>query len=241
MTNRKPWVCFEGPDGSGKTTLARAFAEENNALFIPSPSGSSAGAFARASLNGDDEAVLADESRQLVFLSDIINTYLWQVVPALAEGVMIVSDRWVMSTMAYQYAYMMALGAGSASAVDSARALFDYYNVMTCGMGPDITFHVSTPRPIRWSRTSRRGGLDINETRSPELDPFIEDYYDSIRNEHTFYEAGADIRTSVSGNKSIDRSVRACNAVVDRATVFGFPLHDYIFDQIAEKEVPNDV
>ena len=235
MTNRKPWVCFEGPDGSGKTTLARAFAAPyNNALFIPSPSGSSAGAFARASLNGDDEAVLADESRQLVFLSDIINTYLWQVVPALAEGVMIVSDRWVMSTMAYQYAYMMALGAGSASAVGSARALFDYYNVMTCGMGPDITFHVSTPRRIRWNRTGGRRLSDLNESRAPDLDPFIEHYYDRLRQAKRFYLHGSDIRLPVSGNKPIDLMVRYCTREAEKLVPPELVLNSYISDRTAE-------
>ena len=124
------FVTFEGIDRSGKTTQARMLAEAlgDAALAVREPGGTELGERVRelvkgsVSLSGRSEALLFAAARaQLV--SDVIR-------PALERGLVVVSDRYVDSSLAYQ-------GAARGLGVEEVARV----NAWACdGLMPDLTF-----------------------------------------------------------------------------------------------------
>jgi dTMP kinase len=99
-------IIFEGPDGSGKTTQAKAFAARLVAsgrkvhLTSQPSSGTEIGKIIRRSLSG--EAKLDKRAQALLFAADRIEQLRREIGPALSRGEIVVSDRWVHSSFVYQ-------------------------------------------------------------------------------------------------------------------------------------------
>jgi dTMP kinase len=109
------FITFEGPDGSGKTTVSQAVCEELKKLGYPvrytrEPGGSAIAESIRdiildpknTDMDARCEALLYAASRAQ-HLKDI-------VLPALAEGTHVICDRFVDSSIAYQ-GYARGIGA----------------------------------------------------------------------------------------------------------------------------------
>ena len=224
QNDRPLWVCFEGPDGAGKSTLARMFTERlDNAVLLPSPSEGTVGRFARESL-GIRRNSLAVEARQLLFLSDVIDTYFRAVVPALMDGKVVVSDRWVMSTLFYHHALLEMEGAEE-DGNNSAADMFSLYSILTSGQGPDLTFVVNTPEPVRWSRLSARWETDLNED-SREFQKIVSSLYqDFAPPDVGFYQSGCDLQLTVHGHGNAEREIEQC--LRDAARVKTEPMQVY--------------
>lgn len=213
MTDRQPWIAFEGPDGAGKTTLAQAFCDaHSNSVFVPSPSLGAVGEFARSTLKMGVSSV-AIEARQLLFLSDILDTYFRLVVPAILDGKMVVSDRWILSTLLYNHALLEMCGAED-EAVESTQDLYSFYQTLTVGQGPDVTYIVNTPEPVRWKRlTSRDSDGDLNESSRGFQRLVAELYRDFRPGGDGFYSEGLDLRFPINGSRdsSIDSVIQQCS------------------------------
>ena len=99
------FICVEGLDGSGKTTQAQMLTERLNkdykAVYTAEPSHGKTGTFIR-------ECCLYEEKRlptaveALLFAADRIEHVENEVKPALAEGKLVICDRYVYSSLAYQ-------------------------------------------------------------------------------------------------------------------------------------------
>lgn len=111
MTRRGRFVVLEGLDGAGTTTQARLLGEALRAAgravhVTAEPSGGPAGALVRQVLQqrigggrggGFDPHALA-----LLFAADRLDHVAAEVEPRLAEGCDVVSDRYTLSSLAYQ-------------------------------------------------------------------------------------------------------------------------------------------
>jgi dTMP kinase len=142
----------EGLDGAGTTTVAGALVEalQGRGLRVRAtaePTGGAFGALLRRHLTG--EITLAPTTTALVFTADREDHLQSVVRPALARGRWVVSDRYLLSTLAYQGAEGvdrdMILGASSAFEV------------------PDVTFVLEAPEDVRRSRMAGRGRLERYE------------------------------------------------------------------------------
>ncbi len=105
MNKKGIFIVVEGLDGSGKTTQAKILASSLNrnhkALYTAEPSSGKVGAFIRNSiLYGENRPPTAVEA--LLFAADRIEHVQNEVLPALEEGQIVVSDRYVYSSLAYQ-------------------------------------------------------------------------------------------------------------------------------------------
>jgi len=104
--NRKGiFIVVEGLDGSGKTTQAKILASRlsrtHKALYTAEPSLGKVGTFIRNSiLYGEKRPPTAVEA--LLFAADRIEHVQNEVLPALEEGQIVVSDRYLHSSLAYQ-------------------------------------------------------------------------------------------------------------------------------------------
>lgn len=112
-------ITFEGCEGVGKSTQIRLLEEYLNArgipcLFTREPGGTSTGERIRALLKDEDSDML-DETELLLFEAARFENTARVIVPALEAGKLVVVDRYIDSTTAYQ-----AFGRGlDRSAVDA--------------------------------------------------------------------------------------------------------------------------
>lgn len=100
------FICIEGIDGSGKTTHARLLVEKlrrlgYNALYTTEPSDGEIGNFIRKHvLHGEKRLPVTLEA--LLFAADRIDHLEKEVKPALKSGKMVICDRYLYSSLAYQ-------------------------------------------------------------------------------------------------------------------------------------------
>jgi dTMP kinase len=112
MSKKGVFICIEGLDGCGKTTQAKLLTEKlrksHNALYTTEPSRGNIGTFIRNScLYGEKRLSAVVEA--LLFAADRVEHVENEVLPALYEGKLVISDRYVYSSLAYQGAAGLSL------------------------------------------------------------------------------------------------------------------------------------
>jgi len=106
MGKRGAFICIEGIDGSGKTTQARRLVEKMrqknyDTVYTTEPSSGKVGKLIRRCvLNRRRRVPIALEA--LLFAADRLDHLDTEVKPALEKGKVVVCDRYVYSTLAYQ-------------------------------------------------------------------------------------------------------------------------------------------
>jgi dTMP kinase len=105
MTRKGSFIVIEGLDGSGKTTqaklLAKKLGKNHEALFTAEPSHGKTGTFIRNKiLYGEKRSPTAMEA--LLFAADRIEHIADEVSPKLEKGHLVICDRYVYSSLAYQ-------------------------------------------------------------------------------------------------------------------------------------------
>lgn len=105
MNKKGVFIVIEGLDGSGKTTQAKTLTAKlcrtHNAIYTAEPSKGKIGMFIRNRvLYGEKRPPTAIEA--LLFAADRIEHVQNEVLPALAEGRVVICDRYVYSSLAYQ-------------------------------------------------------------------------------------------------------------------------------------------
>jgi dTMP kinase len=105
LDRKGAFIVIEGLDGSGKTTQAKILAarlrRSHRAVYTQEPSGGKIGAFIRNYiLYGANRPPIIVEA--LLFAADRIDHVQNEVQPALSKGFIVVSDRYVYSSLAYQ-------------------------------------------------------------------------------------------------------------------------------------------
>jgi dTMP kinase len=145
-------VTFEGIDGSGKSTQARLLVERMeeegyHALLVREPGGTGLSERVRevlldASLRIDPLAEL------LLFSAARAQLVSERIQPALAEGQIVVCDRFYDSTTAYQ-------GAGRAVADQAWIQAFNQH--VTAGLKPHRTYYIAVPLAVAQARQTEAG------------------------------------------------------------------------------------
>jgi dTMP kinase len=125
------FVTFEGIDRSGKTTQAGLLVDAlgTEALGVREPGGTPAGEKVRELLK-DPSVALSPEAEALLFAAARSELVAEVILPALEEGKVVVSDRFLDSSLAYQG------GARGLGIEDVERV--NHFAVR--GLKPDLTF-----------------------------------------------------------------------------------------------------
>src|ERR1700754_525312 len=97
------FVTFEGIDRSGKTTQARLLADAlgDEAIAVREPGGTEAGERIRALLKSQ-EISLGARTEALLFAAARAELVEQVIRPALQDGLVVVCDRYIDSSLAYQ-------------------------------------------------------------------------------------------------------------------------------------------
>ena len=125
------FVTFEGIDRSGKTTQARMLGDAlgADALAVREPGGTPAGERIREILK-DPAAELAPRTEALLFAAARAELVEGVIEPALRDGRVVVSDRFLDSSLAYQ-------GGARGLGIDEVERINRF---ATHGLRPDLTF-----------------------------------------------------------------------------------------------------
>lgn len=101
------FIVYEGLDNTGKTTQARLLHErlvaelgDDKVLLLKEPGGSLVSQQMRTIISQNPTLPIRVQAH--LFMAGIFNTYIEIIKPALAEGKIIILDRYVPSTYAYQ-------------------------------------------------------------------------------------------------------------------------------------------
>ncbi|MFC5729142.1 MULTISPECIES: dTMP kinase [Nocardioides] len=101
------FVCFEGGEGSGKSTQSRLLrdrlaAEGYDVLLTFEPGDTPVGKEMRRIVLSPETGVLAHRTEVLLYAADKAEHVETVVLPALERGEIVITDRYVDSTLAYQ-------------------------------------------------------------------------------------------------------------------------------------------
>jgi dTMP kinase len=105
MKQKGFFICVEGLDGCGKTTqtklLVSRLKESYSAVYTAEPTNGKIGRFIKEyCLAADNRGSSVVEA--LLFAADRFEHVLTEIAPAVNEGKLVVSDRYVYSSLAYQ-------------------------------------------------------------------------------------------------------------------------------------------
>jgi dTMP kinase len=159
------FVVFEGGEGGGKSTQVTALAEALRAAgrdveVTREPGATPAGARIRSLLldrtSAPDEVPLAPRAEALLYAADRAHHVAAVVRPALARGAVVISDRYVDSSLAYQ-------GAGRTLPVSEVSWLSTW---ATGGLKPDLVVLLDIDPATGLGRAANRGTADRLESES---------------------------------------------------------------------------
>jgi len=145
------FITFEGPDGSGKTTQSKLLYKEllrqnRPVIWTREPGGTETGQKIRKLLLDDPAVKLTPETELFLFTADRAQHLTEIIRPALAKGKIVICDRYIDSTTAYQ-------AGGRGFDTDMIKNLNAY---STGGLTPDLTFLLDVPSDIGLKRATRR-------------------------------------------------------------------------------------
>lgn len=142
------FVVIEGIDGAGTTTQAKLLGDRlrlaGRRVHVTSePSGGAIGALVRQVLSGRLRGRAPDgpfdaEALALLFAADRLDHARTEILPALEQGIDVVSDRYTLSSLAYQ-----SLTTGDARWVEEINAH---------APAPDVTILLKVPAAVAFAR-----------------------------------------------------------------------------------------
>ncbi|MEW9550034.1 dTMP kinase [Nonomuraea sp. NPDC050783] len=203
------FVAFEGGEGSGKTTQARTLAiwlrdQGYDVVQTREPGSTKVGMRLRAILLDAAEKGLSARAEALLYAADRAEHVEKVIRPALYRGSLVITDRYVDSSLAYQ-------GAGRALAPEDVSKINAW---ATGGLVPHLTVLIDTPPEVGLTRLG--GAADRIEAEPLE-------FHERVRQEFRALAAAAPERyLVVDGTLPMDEITRQ---VQDR-------VHDLLPDPV---------
>ena len=170
---RGKFITFEGCNGCGKSTQLRLLSKyltENSIphIFTREPGGGKISEAIREILLNGKNMEMTDECEALLYAASRVQHLSDRVEPALSEGKLVICDRYVDSSLAYQ-AYARGLGLDFVSKIN-AFALKNYL--------PDVTIFIDlTPEEA----FKRKHGADENDRLEKAGMEFHKRVYDGYK------------------------------------------------------------
>tara|TARA_R110000787_G_scaffold286335_1_gene404197 strand:+ start:6256 stop:6927 length:672 start_codon:yes stop_codon:yes gene_type:complete len=175
------FIAIDGIDGSGKTTLARQLAElftgKKTEVFLtkePTDYSKWGQRLRRASIEGRLPANVELE----YFRQDRQNHIEHHIKPALAAGAIVISDRYVDSTLAFQ-----------SNTSDEAETL--YQSMVDEILIPDLTFIIDCPVDIGLRRINIRDNGNLSQFEKRETLERAEAIYEARKGENYVHLDGS--------------------------------------------------
>ena len=156
------FIAFDGPDGSGKSTQLSLFVQwcSDNGVVVTEvrePGGTSIGEQVRKILLDPENADMTIPCEMLLYMASRAQLVQQTILPAMERGELVVADRFVSATLAYQ-------GAAGGIPVESIQKVAD---VAVSGCFPDLTLILDVDGETAASRLNDE--LDRMELKGSEF------------------------------------------------------------------------
>lgn len=128
------FIVFEGPDGSGKSTIIREVRkileeQKTDVSFYREPGGTDISEKIRSIIVDKENIKMSAKTEALLFAASRAQLVEERIIPDLKAGKVVISDRFVLSSILYQ-------GLGRDLGTDKVRLINDF---ATGGLSPDMT------------------------------------------------------------------------------------------------------
>lgn len=159
------FVTFEGGEGSGKSTLVRLVADQLtkdgfDCLITREPGGTDiAEQIRNILLTKNPQEELLPEAEALLFAAARTQHVETKIKPAVAAGKIVISDRWLGSSVAYQ-GYARGLG---------VQEVLDINDFGIKGYRPDMEFFIDILPKDAFKRITGRGAADRIESEGMDF------------------------------------------------------------------------
>ena len=192
------FVVFEGGEGVGKTTqwsrLAQLLSDSGfQVTALREPGGTVLGDRVRQIVL-DPDSHLSAEAELLLFSASRAQLVTDVIFPALERGQLVLVDRFLLSTYAYQ-------GAGRGLSDETVRQVS---RTATQGLVPDLTLLLTMPMEDAFSRAMARGAADRMEREGREFHRRVAAAFDeasSVTWQQAHPELGPIERVDASGTE----------------------------------------
>ncbi|RIP32656.1 dTMP kinase [Staphylococcus gallinarum] len=189
------FITFEGPEGSGKTTIMKAVADklqqDYQIVMTREPGGVKTGEKIRELLLDGD--AMDERTEALLFAASRREHLVGKVMPALENGNIVLCDRYIDSSLAYQ-GYARGIGISEVKSINEF-AIDKMYPDVTVYL--DVSVEVGRQRIIENQRVQNR--LDLEGVKFHEK--VVEGYKKIIHNESERF-------IIIDAEKSIDEVVK---------------------------------
>lgn len=138
------FIALEGPDGSGKSTLSLSMVEElgkDKCIRTREPGGTMLAERIRSLLLSEDASTASQTTLALLFAAGRRDHVEKVILPTIEEGKHVISDRYILATIAYQTA---------------AERLTDILEIGTRMLIPDITLVIDADYDTSVLRLGKR-------------------------------------------------------------------------------------
>ncbi|WP_273854112.1 dTMP kinase [Guptibacillus spartinae] len=187
------FITFEGPDGAGKSTQVQKLADYLNEEGIPyihtrEPGGTAISDQIRSLILNPEHKEMVDETEVLLYASSRAQHVREKIIPALNEGYLVLCDRFVDASIAYQ-------GVGLGLDVEKVRVINDF---ATGGLTPDRSYMIDLPVSVGKERMIARNQLDRIEQKGTA-------YHEKVREAFLeLYKENNERIHLINGEKKVD-------------------------------------
>ncbi|SDX75886.1 dTMP kinase [Paenibacillus sp. PDC88] len=164
-------ITFEGGDGSGKTTMIKklsAYLEDKKIPYLMTrePGGIDIAEKIRSIILNPEHTTMDARTEALLYAAARRQHLAEKVIPALQKGVMVLSDRFVDSSLAYQ-GYARGLG------MEEVRSINEF---ATDHLSPDLTLYFDISPEQGLARIAANQGREVNRLDMENLS-----FHDKVR------------------------------------------------------------
>jgi len=173
-------ITVEGPDGSGKTTqlqlLVRSLTEKGYEVVVTrEPGGTKVGNSIREVLLSPEHDEMTPRVEMMLYAASRAQNVDQVIRPALNRGAIVVCDRFVDASIAYQ-------GYGLQYDLTQVLSLNEW---ATAGIKPDLTFLFDLTPDQASRRMKDRGQLDRIESRDESFHQRVYDGFQKLLEQHS--------------------------------------------------------
>ena len=198
------FITFEGPDGSGKSTVIKAVYERlindgYSVILTREPGGTPIAEKIRDVIVDNSNTALDARTEALLYAASRMQHLSQKVLPALKDNKIVLCDRFLDSSLAYQG---YARGLGMDSVLKANSFALDYL--------PGLTIFIDVKPEVALKRLGQRN-------KSDRLDLEKKDFHQRVyEGYHKVLEMYPDRIFRIDGNQSLEDVTNDCISVVLR-------------------------
>ncbi len=159
-------ITFEGPDGAGKTTVLEAILPilkkqlSQDIITTREPGGVQIAESIREVILDVNHTAMDDKTELLLYIAARRQHLIEKVLPAVEQGKIVIMDRFIDSSVAYQ-------GAGRGLSIADIKWLNQF---ATDGMEPDLTLYFDIPSEVGLARIEKNKDREVNRLDLEKLE-----------------------------------------------------------------------